>query len=247
MASHKSKDKQDNDLIILSHQLQGPLHASIGRISFILGDENLSLKVRQNLEFTNALLLDMLEFTFGFMVASQITQGKAPFLGEDKVNVLREAESIAERIFRTSNRPDVKFEFIETDKFRLIQIDRRLFESVLHALLHNAVKYADKESTVRIGCTFSSTTPSMEVLSIGSPIPESEREQIFEKFYVGSNNMHGSPSGTGLGLWIARTIMRALGGEVTLKNLERHKRSAVFKIHFPRKEAENYVPKNTLD
>ena len=48
----------------------------------------------------------------------------------------------------------------------------------------------------------------------GPGVPDAECEAIFAQFVRGSRHRHGSVPGTGLGLFLARTIARAHGGEL---------------------------------
>ena len=52
----------------------------------------------------------------------------------------------------------------------------------------------------------------------GPGIPEAERERVFDPFYRIEGSRSRETGGTGLGLTIARTVIRAHGGEITLRN-----------------------------
>jgi signal transduction histidine kinase len=56
---------------------------------------------------------------------------------------------------------------------------------------------------------------AVRVLSKGNPIPPQERSKIFDRFYRGMDSRHVT-SGSGLGLYVARKIALALGGNLDL-------------------------------
>jgi signal transduction histidine kinase len=84
-------------------------------------------------------------------------------------------------------------------------------DRVLDALIENALRYAGGEVTVvaRPG--------GIEVLDRGPGLAADELDAVFERFHRGRAGRAG-PAGTGLGLPIARELMRRWGGEVTLAN-----------------------------
>jgi two-component system, OmpR family, sensor kinase len=86
-------------------------------------------------------------------------------------------------------------------------------ERTLDALIENALHYGGGEATVvaRPG--------AIDVLDDGPGIDPAELEAVFERFHRGTAGRAGPP-GTGLGLPIARELMRRWGGDVTLANRE---------------------------
>ena len=85
----------------------------------------------------------------------------------------------------------------------------------IDALLENAVRYSPPGSAVTI-----ETGPGrVEILDRGPGLEPGEEEAIFDRFSRGSAGRSG-PSGTGLGLPIARELVRQWGGEVRLSARE---------------------------
>ncbi len=86
-------------------------------------------------------------------------------------------------------------------------------ERALDALVDNALRYSPAGSRVLLVANGG----NVEVLDEGGGIDPDERELVFERFHRGRAGRDG-PSGTGLGLPIARELAREWGGEVTLAN-----------------------------
>jgi len=103
---------------------------------------------------------------------------------------------------------------IEMDlpKLPLIPLDRELIRRVLRHLLENAARYSPAGSPVRIGAVMERDRLRVSITDSGQGIDESEQAYIFDKFYRGSRQrvLHG----TGMGLAIAKAILRALGGGI---------------------------------
>jgi signal transduction histidine kinase len=86
-------------------------------------------------------------------------------------------------------------------------------DRALDALIENAVSYGDGEIEVRY------RPGVVEVLDRGPGLSDADLAAVFERFHRGAAGRAG-PTGTGLGLPIARELARRWGGEVTLANRE---------------------------
>jgi two-component system sensor histidine kinase KdpD len=93
-----------------------------------------------------------------------------------------------------------------------IALDRELIRRVLRHLLENAVRYSPPGSPVRIGATLETDRLLISIADQGQGIDDAEQAYIFDKFYRGSRQrlLHG----TGMGLAIAKAILRAHGGGI---------------------------------
>lgn len=88
-------------------------------------------------------------------------------------------------------------------------------EQVLTNLLENAIKYGG-EGTVRVSGALENEDIIIAVDDDGPGISEDDRGRIFDKFARSQTAKAGDPSGTGLGLYISRGIVRAHGGDISV-------------------------------
>ncbi len=86
-------------------------------------------------------------------------------------------------------------------------------DRAIDSLVENALRYSPAGSTV----TIAARAGSIEVLDEGPGLEAGEAETVFERFSRGSAGRRG-PSGTGLGLPIARELTRQWGADVILSN-----------------------------
>jgi two-component system sensor histidine kinase KdpD len=96
-----------------------------------------------------------------------------------------------------------------------VMADPELLRLAVSQLLDNACKYSSPNSTVTLSIAREYGEIVVRVLSSGNPIPAAERSRIFERFYRGIDGRRFGP-GSGLGLFVARKIVLALGGSIEL-------------------------------
>jgi two-component system, OmpR family, sensor histidine kinase KdpD len=94
-----------------------------------------------------------------------------------------------------------------------VSADKDLVSLALRQLIDNALKYSPPGSPIGITAGLQDHRVIIRVKDRGPGIPERERERIFDKFYRRQMTKSHVP-GTGLGLYIAREIARAHGGDV---------------------------------
>jgi anti-sigma regulatory factor (Ser/Thr protein kinase) len=103
-----------------------------------------------------------------------------------------------------------------------VQADPDQMKLVLYNLLHNAVKYSYSPATGKgwVSVDLDSDTESVVVgvENVGLPIPQDEvtTDKIFEKGY--RSRASAGVVGTGIGLWIARSILDQLGGKISVSS-----------------------------
>jgi PAS domain S-box-containing protein len=92
---------------------------------------------------------------------------------------------------------------------------------VFSILLDNALRYSPAGGTVTVGAERRRETVEVSVADQGIGIPQADRDQIFRKFYRGTDaESRSGTGGTGLGLFIARGLVTAMGGRIWVDSRE---------------------------
>src|SRR6266536_878570 len=112
---------------------------------------------------------------------------------------------------------------ISADPLRLSQI--------LANLLSNAHKYSPPDAPIHLRLWRDGGWARVAVVDQGRGIPDEELERIFDKFHRVEDPMTMSAGGTGLGLYIARELARAMGGEVEADSAP--ERGSTFTVRLP--------------
>jgi signal transduction histidine kinase len=101
---------------------------------------------------------------------------------------------------------------------RLIEIrggPDRLREALL-ILIDNACRYTPAGGRISISLTADDRRAILSITDSGVGIPPDELDLVVDRFYRGTNVGHLSPSGAGLGLHIAKSIIEAHGGQIEI-------------------------------
>jgi signal transduction histidine kinase len=96
--------------------------------------------------------------------------------------------------------------------------DASLLSQVFGNLLSNAVKYSPDAGAIRVTAARQDAEITVVIEDHGIGIPETEQEQIFERYYRGSNT--SGIVGSGVGLYLVKTILELHKGGVALHSRE---------------------------
>jgi len=114
--------------------------------------------------------------------------------------------------------------------------DPELLRLAVSQLLDNACKYSPAESPVELTVQREGCEIAVRVLSTGAGIPAGEKSRIFDRFYRGPDAAR--VPGTGLGLYVARKIALAHGGNLDLEAWPGENDGAAFRLTIPIPESE---------
>ena len=104
------------------------------------------------------------------------------------------------------------------DDFPVIQGDELRLRQVIDNLLTNAIKYSPEQKTITIGGRFTEKSVTVFVRDEGAGIAKDQISKIFERFYRIDDKLTRRAQGTGLGLYLAKAIVEAHGGDIAVKS-----------------------------
>jgi signal transduction histidine kinase len=197
----------------ISHELRTPMTSVLGA-SMTLLREDVELdeeRRRQLLELIGAEATRLSQITEDVLLASRLDRDDVS-VERDPIDAGEVVQTTVEAV-RARVSDDVSIEIGSANGAAALG-DRDRVEQVLMNLIDNAIKYGRREGRVVV-----STEPLGDVVRIavsddGRGIQPSEQEAIFEKFYRVDPEQRHSPSGTGLGLYISRELVRRMGGRI---------------------------------
>lgn len=108
--------------------------------------------------------------------------------------------------------------FLFPPKWPVVQGDRDKIVLAVHNLVGNAIKYTPERGTVTVRVDVGADKVVVDVADTGIGISEEESELIFEKFYRSKDGRVAKITGSGLGLALAREVVRMHGGDITVRS-----------------------------
>ena len=136
---------------------------------------------------------------------------------KDKLDVIKFIDDFVESIepYAILNKHAVIF--TKEDGLQKIQIDTQMLYNVLQNLVSNAINYSLEETAVTIHAGKEGADMlKISVSNKGKPIPKEEQARLFEKFYRAESTKKMREDGTGLGLFIVKSLIESVGGKVGL-------------------------------
>ena len=217
LTGERRLDEEKSDFIAtVSHELRTPMAAVYGAARTLLRrDIELPPEQRQKLlEMIATQSARLTQITEEVLLATRIDGGD--------LRVAREPVDVVELVRSTMEAMKPQLEPAAVD----VEVgaaageaagDRDRIEQVLVNLVDNAVKYGDGRRVV-VAVDGSTSGVQISVSDTGPGIPPGDLERIFDKFYRGDPNLTTAPSGTGLGLYIARELVERMGGRIDVRS-----------------------------
>ena len=119
-------------------------------------------------------------------------------------------------------------------KLPVLQGDREKLAMAMHNLLGNAMKYTPEGGRVTVNIETDGAF-TFEVTDTGIGIADGDAKRVFDKFYRANDERVGKITGSGLGLALAREVVRLHGGDITLDS--RLNQGSTFTLSVPMQEA----------
>lgn len=213
---------KDKFIKIVSHQMRTPLNSIRWNLESLATDGVGKLTEAQS-EFVRLTLdqtVGIIDRVGDLLLAMDISEGHM-HLQTEVVSLESLVASEVRRYQKICELREIGCEY-KKPRFDLrgMEVDPEKIRLVLSKLLDNAVQYSDKGGRVTVKAGVSGGKVKITVEDKGIGIPAEEQPHIFEMFYRGSNAHLLLPDASGLGLFIAKTIVEAHGGKIGFKSKE---------------------------
>ena len=219
-AAQDATATRDDVLAIVSHDLRNPLNlvgmsASMLRNTLSEGPDGappgalpLVQRIERNVTRMNRLIEDLLD-------ASRVDSGKLPVtLKPERAGTL--IVDAVESALPLAESQGTRVVTGAVDPSLLVQADRDRVLQVLSNLVGNALKFVPRDGgTIRLSVATEGPRICFSVDDNGPGIPSEHLDHLFERYWKGSAARDG---GAGLGLFIAKGIVDAHGGEIRVKS-----------------------------
>ncbi|NPA55824.1 MAG: DUF3365 domain-containing protein [Epsilonproteobacteria bacterium] len=210
-------DVKSRFLANMSHEIRTPLNSIIGFVS-LLKLENLSKTAKEYVEVIEKSSLELLDIINDILNFSKIEEGK---MSVEKMpfNLTEEVRALAKMFEIKAKEKNIDFK-VDVDEDLCIEGDATKIKQIIINLLSNAFKFSHNNSTVELSVHFDGSYVSIKVKDEGIGIPASKIKDIFKEFTQLDDSTTRKYGGTGLGLSIVSSLVKLLGGEITVNSQE---------------------------
>jgi signal transduction histidine kinase len=206
---------------IVSHQLRSPLSSLKWAIELLMSGRTDSVTQRQAeyfkiLKENSARMEELISnlLTVSKIEAAEFFLKKEVFSLENLTNeLIKKFEP-----FALASNIEIKFE-AEKDLPKIFA-DPSQIRFVVENLLDNAIRYIKEKGVVKIKLTKIGKYCHFEIKDTGVGIPIEDQKYIFQKFFRAENAIKYQTQGSGLGLYISKTITEKSGGKIGFKSEE---------------------------
>jgi two-component system phosphate regulon sensor histidine kinase PhoR len=119
-----------------------------------------------------------------------------------------------------------------------VQADREKLAQILLNLVDNAIKFSPSGGQITVSARRRTDTAEVRVIDQGVGIARSDQQRIFTKFYRAEGVVDAGVQGAGLGLFLARGLLAAMGGRIWVESKEGEGSSFVFELPIARGAAD---------
>lgn len=234
--------KQEDFISTVSHELRTPLTSIRGFAQTMLSswdaldDEN-KKKFLQIIEQQSNRLINLVE---NMLSVNKLQSFKDKFVYKS-VNANSIIDTVvqivkhkySEHIFDLKLNKNIPNIVVDTDKFQQILIN----------LIENAAKYSNDGTKVTVISNFSSTSEfiSIKIIDEGIGIKQEDFDKIFTKFSRLDNPLTRKVQGSGLGLYITKTLVQKMSGNISVSSDEN---GSTFEILLPVENLEKMTAEN---
>lgn len=215
--TEKRLDEAKNSFIsIASHQMRTPL-TSMRWFSEMLISKDAGALNKEQGQYVEQVYQGILRMTSLLDLLLQIARIEA---GRVKVEptqvdfkkIIKDVQASLKPLISKKNQK-VKVIFNSPD-FPSIAMDKEMVWQVFQNLLSNASRYAPVSGTITVTAELKDDIAEFSVADKGIGIPKDAQDRIFNKFYRAGNAIKYVPEGSGLGLYLVKSLVGGWGGKV---------------------------------
>lgn len=233
ITKEKEIDKAKTEFVSLaSHQLRTPLSAISWYTEMLLNGDAGAINDKQK-EYLNEVYYGnqrMIDLVNALLNVSRIEMGSFVIEPEmtDIVSIFRSVMD------ESKPKIDEKRLILHTDfqkNLPKVFLDKKLIRIVLQNLLTNAIKYTPESGNIFLMIFVKDEKLVISIRDEGFGIPLNEQDKIFNKLFRATNVKEKETDGTGLGLYIVKSILDNSGGSISFDSKE--DKGSTFTVSIP--------------
>ncbi|MDD2656590.1 MAG: PAS domain S-box protein [Patescibacteria group bacterium] len=219
----QSIDKSKTEFVSLaSHQLRTPLSTINWYVEMLLDEDAGSLNDEQRdylkeVDVGNKRMVDLVN---SLLNVSRIELGTFA-IDPEKIDIRDIFDSVIKELEPQILQKKMKITKKYDKRITKLNLDQKLIRMVIQNLITNAVKYTPDKGQIKIEIQKNEKELVMSVKDNGYGIPKNQQDNIFTKMFRADNVKLKDTTGTGLGLYIVKSIIeQSAGGKIWFDSIE---------------------------
>jgi signal transduction histidine kinase len=206
---------------VASHQLRTPISAIKWETELLLTKfkKGLNQKQLKNIETISGLSNRMIRLISDLLDVARIDQGRL-MLKKESVNIQKIVSDVVSELSSFAKARNINVVYEENKKIPATCGDSSRIKMVVENLIDNSIKYSANRGRIEIKLIKKSGSIQFSIKDNGVGIPEEQQSRVFEKFFRSNNSVRYQTEGTGLGLYIAKSIVEQSGGKMWFNSVE---------------------------
>ncbi len=223
ITDQKNLDQAKTEFVSLaSHQLRTPLASIKWYLEMFAHSATGELNAKQTeyLKVLSGVTADMIDLVDTLLNVSRIEIGKIS-IETKPTNVQEVTDSILVELATQIDKKKMVIVKQYNGILTEMKSDPRLLRIVIHNLFTNAIKYTPEGGTVTVQFEETGGRSEIMVTDTGYGIPLAQQDKIFTKMFRADNVKDISSSqSTGLGLYLVKSLVEAMGGTIGFRSVE---------------------------
>jgi signal transduction histidine kinase len=220
--------QKDEFISTASHEMRTPLTAMEGYLDLATNPNitKIDEKAKEFLDKAHAQVLGMSRLMKDLLNISKIEEGKFE-LSKQSFEIKDLIKSVIETLTKMAEGKGLKLKFAESNisfsgkkaigVSTKVMADQDKAREVLNNLIENAIKYT-KTGEVDVSVAYDQDFATICIADTGIGIAQDDQKHIFQKFYQVADYETREVGGTGLGLYITRSMVEMNGGKIWVES-----------------------------
>lgn len=216
------REKERTEFIaIVSHQLRTPLAIVRGFLeALVSGDQGpVNPGQKEYLSEAHAITNEMIALVNDYIDIAKMDPTKLR-VKRAATDLVKLVEEIVKEVTPLAKASNVEIDFTPAAGLSKLQLDEVKIRQVILNLLSNAMKYTRHAGTVTIRLMREGNHVVFSCRDTGVGIPKQQQREVFTRFFRAKNVAKLDTKGSGLGLYVAKSIVEAHGGKIWFESEE---------------------------
>lgn len=226
-------DKMKDEFIsVVSHQLRTPLTGIRWSTEVLIKNKENNLNNNQ-LELLNQIKvinLSLIKLVNDLLDLSKIELGRKFIIKKEEFNFFDLVQEVLDDNLFLFTSKKIKINN-NISKSLQLKADRDKIKQALQNLVINSAKYSNKNGKIDLSTNIDKNKLFFFIKDNGIGVPKEQQKYLFSKFFRAENASLQDTSGTGLGLYISKEIIKNHGGDLFFK--PNNKQGSVFYFYLP--------------